>query len=119
MEPTTAARRRAADAFPLLLPLDPGAPRAMHRQLYDGVRAAILDGRLAPGTRLPSTRTLAADLGVARNTVTQAFEQLRAEGYVAGRRGGGTRVRGTVPDEHLDVRVEARAARRGPAPAPP
>ena len=55
------------------------------RQVYDGLREAILAGRLRPGERLPSTRTLAAELGVARNTVVLAYAQLRTEGYVVGR----------------------------------
>ena len=61
---------------------------ALHRQL----RAAILDGRLAPGLRLPSTRTLALLAGVSRSTATQAYDLLLAEGYVEGRRGSGTYV---------------------------
>lgn len=103
-----AARRRAADAPVVLVPLDPTAARPLHRQVYDGLREAILAGRLLPGTRLPSTRALAADLGVARNTVALAFDQLRTEGYVVGQRGGGTRVRETIPDALLNVRPDVR-----------
>lgn len=109
-----AARRRAADATPLLLPLDAGDARPLHRQVYDGLRDAILAGRLPLGSRLPSTRALAADLGVARNTVTLAFEQLRTEGYLDGRRGGGTRVRCAVPDRILDVRAGRGLPPRAP-----
>jgi GntR family transcriptional regulator/MocR family aminotransferase len=83
--------------------------------VYDGLREAILAGRLTPGARLPSTRALAADLGVARTTVALAFDQLRVEGYVVGRRGGGTRVRDAIPDSVLDVRPGA-AARAIPSP---
>jgi GntR family transcriptional regulator/MocR family aminotransferase len=54
------------------------------------LRAAIRERRLAPGTRLPSTRALAADLGLARGTVAEAYAQLQAEGYLTARRGGGT-----------------------------
>ena len=56
------------------------------------LRQAIRDGRLRVGDRLPSTRTLAADLGVSRSTVVAAFEQLAAEGYVTGEVGSATRV---------------------------
>jgi GntR family transcriptional regulator/MocR family aminotransferase len=105
-------RRRAADAPVVLLPLDPAATRPLHRQLYDGLRESILAGRFLPGARLPSTRALAADLGVARNTVVIAYDQLRAEGYLEGARGGGTRVRAAIPDELLDVRPAARGNRR-------
>lgn len=56
------------------------------------LREAIRGGSLAAGVRLPSTRTLAADLGVSRGTVVGVYEQLSAEGYLASRRGSGTRV---------------------------
>src|SRR6185437_908829 len=54
----------------------------------------VRSGRLAPGTRLPSTRDLAAQLGLSRGTVTQAYEQLEVEGWLTGRSGSGTRVAG-------------------------
>jgi GntR family transcriptional regulator/MocR family aminotransferase len=60
--------------------------------LETALREAIRDGRLASGARLPSTRALAADLGLARGTVVEAFAQLEAEGYLTARRGSGTRV---------------------------
>ncbi|MGI9077487.1 MAG: PLP-dependent aminotransferase family protein [Gemmatimonadaceae bacterium] len=104
-----AARRRMADAPAVLVALDAMTDRPLHRQVYDGLRDAILAGRLPAGARLPSTRSLAADLGVARNTVTIAFDQLRAEGYIIGRRGGGTRVRPATPDAMLHVRRSASA----------
>ena len=75
----------------LHLPLDRGAGR-FAAQLADGLRAAVRDGRLAPGARLPSTRGLAADLGVSRGVVVTAYEQLVAEGFVVSRQGAGTRV---------------------------
>ena len=68
------------------------------QRLFRGLRRAILDGRIAPGSRLPSTRTLAADLHVSRNVVLLAFAQLVAEGYAAGRSGSGTFVSLTLPD---------------------
>ncbi|WP_439860391.1 PLP-dependent aminotransferase family protein [Pseudomonas sp. MBLB4136] len=70
--------------------LDPA--QGLARQLYQALRERILDGRLAPGTRLPASRDLARLLGIARNTVTRAFDQLYAEGYVEGRIGAGTYV---------------------------
>lgn len=101
---------------PLLqVPLDPASEVPLYRQVYDGLRDAILAGRLAPGARLPSSRVLAEDLGVARNTVLQAFEQLRSEGYLVGRRGGGTQVRATLPDTLVTVRPVRR--RRKPSPS--
>jgi GntR family transcriptional regulator/MocR family aminotransferase len=85
------------------LALDPQADTPLYRQVYEGLREAMLSGRLARGARLPSSRALAADLGVARNTVLQAFDQLRSEGYLTGRRGGGTRARQVIPDSLLTV----------------
>jgi GntR family transcriptional regulator/MocR family aminotransferase len=61
---------------------------ALERTLRDALRS----GRLAPGTRLPSSRALAGDLGLARNTVAAAYAQLVAEGWLEGRQGAGTRV---------------------------
>ncbi|MFE6663174.1 PLP-dependent aminotransferase family protein [Streptomyces sp. NPDC057697] len=60
--------------------------------LMDALREAVRTGRLAPGTRLPSSRGLAADLGVARNTVADAYAELVAEGWLTARQGSGTRV---------------------------
>ncbi|MFP8968248.1 PLP-dependent aminotransferase family protein [Pokkaliibacter sp. CJK22405] len=60
------------------------------RQLYQQLRDQILTGVLQAGTRLPSSRDLAKALGVSRNTVLQAFEQLLAEGFVSGKTGAGT-----------------------------
>jgi GntR family transcriptional regulator/MocR family aminotransferase len=74
----------------LWLRLDGEGP--LHRQAYRALRAAILSGQLRAGARLASTRALAAELGVSRNTVLQAYEQLVAEGYAATRTGSGTYV---------------------------
>jgi GntR family transcriptional regulator/MocR family aminotransferase len=70
-----------------------------YKQIYDGYRAAILAGRLRPGERLPSTRALAAELGISRLPVVNAFEQLLHEGYIEGRAGSGTFVKDSIPDE--------------------
>jgi GntR family transcriptional regulator / MocR family aminotransferase len=67
--------------------------------LERALREAIRDGRLAPDTRLPSSRALAADLGLSRGTVSAAYDQLVAEGYLAARHGSGTVVSGLArPD---------------------
>jgi GntR family transcriptional regulator/MocR family aminotransferase len=82
----------------LLLELRPSPHRAGRRAaLENALRGAIRDGRLREGARLPSTRALAADLGVARATVVEVYEQLTAEGYLRSRRGSGTVVGGSVP----------------------
>ena len=85
-----------------LLPLGVSADRrsraSLYHQIYEGLRSAILDGRLESGVRLPSTRTAATELGVARNTVVAVFEQLAAEGFLISRVGDGTRVADIEPE---------------------
>ncbi|MEU6887301.1 PLP-dependent aminotransferase family protein [Streptomyces viridosporus] len=71
-----------------LAPTGPG----LRRGLTDALREAVRTGRLTPGTRLPSSRSLAADLGIARNTVADAYADLVAEGWLTARQGSGTRV---------------------------
>jgi GntR family transcriptional regulator / MocR family aminotransferase len=66
--------------------------RALHVQIYEAIRHAILDGKLRAGVRLPSTRTFASDLGIGRNTVIAAYEQLSDEGFLDCLTGSGTRV---------------------------
>ncbi|MPY93442.1 MAG: aminotransferase class I/II-fold pyridoxal phosphate-dependent enzyme [Acidimicrobiia bacterium] len=80
--------------------------RGRRAGIESGIREAIVDGRLPAGARLPSTRALARDLGVARSTVVDAYAQLVAEGWVAAARGSGTRV--ASGGAHVAVRA-ARA----------
>ena len=83
----------------------------LYSQLYDWFRAAILDGRLRPGQRVPSTRSLAADLGISRAPVLGAFEQLHAEGYLQTTVGAGTHIASALPEDRSRFPVrEARAA---------
>ncbi|MCP5153223.1 MAG: PLP-dependent aminotransferase family protein [Ectothiorhodospiraceae bacterium] len=70
----------------------------LHRQVYEALRDAVLAGRVRPGTRLPSTRSLASQLGVSRNTVISAYEQLTSEGFLESRAGAGTRVCAVFPE---------------------
>jgi len=70
--------------------LDVGTGEPAYRQLYKLIRSAILKGHLPSGSRLPSSRGLAAELSIARNTVLQVYEQLELEGYVAAATGRGT-----------------------------
>ncbi|HXL90059.1 MAG TPA: GntR family transcriptional regulator [Streptosporangiaceae bacterium] len=65
----------------------------LHARLTDAVREAIRDGRVHAGSRLPSSRSMAAELGCSRWVVTEAYGQLAAEGYLDGQTGSGTRVR--------------------------
>ena len=70
--------------------LEKRAEEPLYRQLYEQLREQILQGVLTAGTRLPSTRRLADRLSIARITVTQAYDQLQAEGYVTRKRGAGS-----------------------------
>ncbi len=78
-------------AIPVRTRTEAGA-QPYHRQVFEQVRRAILEGTLASGDRLPSTRACARMLGLARNTVARAYEDLLAAGYLAGRVGSGTYV---------------------------
>jgi GntR family transcriptional regulator/MocR family aminotransferase len=98
----------------LLLPRwDPELPR--RAQLESGLRDAIRDGRLQPDSRLPSSRTLAGELGVSRRLVVEAYEQLAAEGYLLARRGSGTRV---APRAAIAAADADGMAPPAPVPAP-
>jgi GntR family transcriptional regulator/MocR family aminotransferase len=91
--------RGAAVTLELPVRLDEHAALPLHRQLYNQLRTAILEGRLAGGSRVPSTRALADQLGLSRNTVTSAYDQLLAEGYITARMGSGTYVCTAPPDD--------------------
>src|ERR1700721_3526825 len=80
------------------LEFDPKSEQPLYRQLYDSVRAGILDGRFNAGLRLPASRALARSVGVSRITVTECYERLIAEGYLEARRGSGTFVRARLPE---------------------
>jgi GntR family transcriptional regulator/MocR family aminotransferase len=69
----------------------------LFRQVYEGLRSAIVTGTVRAGEKLPATRALAEDLGVSRTTVVLAYEQLLAEGFISGRGGSGTYVSGAFP----------------------
>lgn len=108
-------------ALELPLSLDDQAGLPLHRQLYARIRLAILEGRLAAGSRLPSTRALAASLRLSRNTVATAYDQLLAEGYITARSGSGTYVCETPPEEllHIGVRTDGVPAAPVVPAAPP
>jgi GntR family transcriptional regulator/MocR family aminotransferase len=76
----------------------------LYRQLYEAYRNAIVERRFRGGQRVPSTRSLAAELGISRIAVLGAFEQLLAEGYFESRPGSGTFVAAALPDEILRPR---------------
>jgi GntR family transcriptional regulator/MocR family aminotransferase len=92
-----------------LITLDPASGVALHRQIYDRVRQAILSGQLRPGQRLPASRTLASQLAISRNTVSTAYDQLMAEGYLDSKVGYGTVVARALPELLLTVPTPARS----------
>ncbi|WP_163548548.1 PLP-dependent aminotransferase family protein [Candidatus Frankia nodulisporulans] len=104
------------------LQLDPAtAPvRGLPGWLVAALRAAIADGRLPAGCRLPATRTLAADLGISRGVVVEAYRRLTDEGLVGGHRGGGTLVLAppTLPGPPTRPARPPNGAPRGPLPRP-
>ncbi|KAB0573930.1 PLP-dependent aminotransferase family protein [Ideonella dechloratans] len=91
-------RRLSSFELPFVLRKSPGGHQ---RTLYDGLCAAISTGQLKPGARLPSSRELARQYGVARATVVAVYEQLRAEGYLSAQAGAGTFVNAELPDTTL------------------
>ena len=92
---------RPAEGFAsdLLVDLRAADGRGLRERLEHGLRSAIQRGRLAPGTLLPPSRVLAAELGISRSVVVEAYANLGADGYVEARQGAGTRVRRDARDE--------------------
>lgn len=85
----------------LAIVLDKTISSPLHQQLYEELRQAILTGKLCPGEKLPSTRTLAQSLGVSRGTVKLGYEQLLNEGYLESALGSGTFVCHQISDQSL------------------
>ena len=83
----------------LAITLDNNLSKPLHQQLYEELRQAILTGRLTPGERIPSTRSLAKSLAVSRFTVTTTYEQLLSEGYLETVTGSGTFICQQIPDD--------------------
>src|SRR5689334_266780 len=96
----------------LNLVLTPGA-RGVRDRLLSALRESVSSGRLSAGTVLPPSRTLAADLGVARNTVADVYAELVAEGWLASRQGAGTWV---LDSPHRETPDQGRP--RGALPPP-
>jgi GntR family transcriptional regulator/MocR family aminotransferase len=102
---------------PLLSLFDNTDGGPLQQRLFERLRTAILNGAIRPGERLPSTRTLATDLGVSRNTVVAAVDRLIAEGYLEARIGSGTFISRTLPDDAMAPALRlASPATRPPRP---
>src|SRR6266704_199995 len=94
-----------------MIVLDTTSSVPLDRQLYDRLRMGIFTGQLAHGTRPPATRTLADQLGVSRNTVYIAYQQLLAEGYIDSKVGYGTSVARVTPETLLTLPPTSRVRR--------
>src|SRR5512141_3085337 len=106
--------RRRDDVLALPIHLD-RTIRSQSQQVHGALRTGIVDGLLAPGLRLPSTRGLAEQLGVRRNAIVAAYEALLSDGLVEARHGAGTYVAARLPAPQvaalvaeLDVRIPPR-----------
>jgi GntR family transcriptional regulator/MocR family aminotransferase len=89
----------------------------LYQALYSHLRAAILSRELQGGMKLPSTRALAEELNISRNTVLNAYRQLLAEGYLEGREGSGTFVAHLLPEQLLAAPYPAWRARKSARPS--
>jgi GntR family transcriptional regulator / MocR family aminotransferase len=107
---TVKMRRPRATLVPALT-VDRRSSTPIYRQLYEGFRAAIIDGRLRPGQTVPSTRSLALELSISRIPAINAYEQLRTEGYLAAAVGAGTRVAEAIFDDSVSPSTAVRSRR--------
>jgi GntR family transcriptional regulator / MocR family aminotransferase len=113
-------RLHASSNFVPPIMLDKGKSGPIYQQLYDWFRAAITEGRLRPGQRLPSTRSMAAELQISRISVFNAYGQLQSEGYLETAVGSGTCVAKTIPDDAFDAPpLHKRERTREVVPSPP
>jgi len=103
--------KRVPASFVPPIAIDYHTKTPMYRQLYDWFRRVITDGQMRPGQRVPSTRSLAAELKISRIPVLNAYEQLLAEGYLETFIGAGTCVARSIPDDALSA--QASKARKG------
>jgi GntR family transcriptional regulator / MocR family aminotransferase len=117
---TTMGRSEARASVSPVIAVDRKAPEPLHKQIYDGYRARILGGNLRAGQRVPSTRTLASELGISRIPVLNAYAQLLAEGYFESRVGSGTFISRAMPERPLAFEdhpaLPRRPLRSGPRP---
>jgi len=93
--------------------IDPDSPVPPFEQLRAHIATEVAGGALAPGSRLPTVRQMATDLGLAANTVARAYRELEADGVVATHGRRGTFVRSAVVDGTSDAADVAREAARG------
>src|SRR5215469_177904 len=110
--------RTVGKAITPVIAIDRKAAKPLHRQIYDAYRSAIAGRNLGAGQQVPSSRTLASELGISRIPVLSAYSQLLAEGYLESRSGAGTFVSRSMPEQLTSVEqptVRAKS-RIGPRP---
>jgi GntR family transcriptional regulator / MocR family aminotransferase len=110
---------RAAPGILPIITIDRKSRKALHKQICDAYRVAVVDGILRPGQRVPSTRALASELRVSRLPVLNAYAQLLAEGYFESRIGAGTVICTSLPDRFTvseSTGVRSTVVRSGPRP---
>jgi GntR family transcriptional regulator / MocR family aminotransferase len=100
-------------------PFTPALESPLYQQLYTHLRTAILSGKLREGTKLPPTRVMADELGLSRNTVLNAYDQLLAEGYLESITGSGTFVTQVLPENLLTTPRKSSTSRQRIAPSHP
>jgi GntR family transcriptional regulator/MocR family aminotransferase len=111
--------KKVSSTFSPLIGIDRMAGRALHRQVYDAFRNAIISRSLRPGQRIPSTRSLASELRISRIPVLNAYAQLLAEGYIESRVGAGAFISTSLPDlPAVSVDKNPRSAPVQPTPRP-
>lgn len=93
----------------LIPPISPAAPGALYQQIVDGLKREISEGRLVPGTALPSFRGLAEELLVSVITVKRAYEELEREGIIYRRQGLGTFVADTADTRSREIKAQRAA----------
>jgi GntR family transcriptional regulator/MocR family aminotransferase len=103
--------RKVASGILPVIPIDRKALKPLHQQIYDGFRAAIIEGNLHRGQRIPSSRVLAVELGMSRFPVLNAYAQLLAEGYFESRVGAGTVISTSLPGQ-VTRSAQAEAGRK-------
>jgi GntR family transcriptional regulator/MocR family aminotransferase len=100
--------RRVPNSIAPLIPLDRDSSVPLHKQIYNALRDAVLSGRLRPRQQVPSTRTLAREIGVSRIPVLSAYAQLQAEGYLETLQGSGTYICRLLPEDGLTTGDQRR-----------
>ena len=98
-----------------MLTLDPSSPTPPYEQIRMQIAALVRDGELVPGTRLPTVRRLAGDLGLAPNTVARSYRELERDGIIQtrGRQGSFIALQGTANQRHAEAAAQAYVQRLG------